>query len=729
MSSWVVPAGGIGSANFTNTGLGYDGTNLLIGDFTNGRIVVATKAGAYVSEIVLAGAPASSVQGVAYDTSDGSYWVCHRSGTPNAGSIRRYNSSGTLLQTITPSAGQIGPNGLAYDAANDRLLTCWSDNVIRGYNAGTGALAETITLSGLPSGSGLDGVAVDFSSPSTLLWVTLDGDSTGVVEARAAYLGQITRSTGAASGLVVIPSSTEGLAFTSANDLYVCADQGFHLSATNGNRVWKLNKTTGQPTGVEAMQVASGSFALNTTTGKQVVQGLPFVPRFVLFFGGLATSGTTEVSSFGAADNQCRQWAMATRNNHGVNPTVCERIWSSLYSYATSSGAGAITVTAEFGSIMHDGFAMQITTDGSARTLHYLAIGGSSVDVRVGAFDLTTASGTQAVTGVGFQPKAVLFSAATDNTTEGISTTTTRYALGAMTSAAQWVMTEFGQGANTPSDEQGVARTDAALVRIGNALTTTMLAARSSLDSDGFTVNKSTPPGGTVRIGYVAMGGSGLQVAAGAFNQPSSTGNQAITGVGFQPKAELFISAGRVASTTPTAGSRTMAGFAVSSSNRRTYWTGAGDAVNPSQTARVVSETAALVHASPGSGGSTTVAVADFVSQDSDGFTVNWTTADATARQNFYMAFGEAVPTSLGPGDKFLKLKLLGYAGSVNDMLFDYYRDRGATANNLNEAEMEFLAAQGALATPLNNRRRQFYSSLGYTGSINDMEYQYWWNL
>lgn len=84
---------------------------------------------------------------------------------------------------------------------------------------------------------------------------------------------------------------------------------------------------------------------------------------------------------------------------------------------------------------------------------------------------------------------------------------------------------------------------------------------------------------------------------------------------------------------------------------------------------------------------------------------------------------------SLGEGDRQVKLALLGYTGALSDMLLRYYQDNGATSNNLTEAEMQFLALQGASAFPLNNRRRQFYSSLGYEGSLNDMEYQYWWNL
>ncbi len=98
-----------------------------------------------------------------------------------------------------------------------------------------------------------------------------------------------------------------------------------------------------------------------------------------------------------------------------------------------------------------------------------------------------------------------------------------------------------------------------------------------------------------------------------------------------------------------------------------------------------------------------------------------------TGRIAHLLGPGDA-PT-LGPGDMYVKLALLGYTGSLNDILLQYYQDGGATSNVLNEAEMQWLAIQGATAYPLNNRRRQFYSSLGYTGSLNDMRYQYWWNL
>lgn len=643
-SSWVVPGGGTGSVNFTNTGLAYDGTNLLIGDYDNGRIVKTTLDGTYVSQIALAGAPASSTQGVAYDSSDSTYWVGTRAATN--GTLRRYNASGVLQQTISPGLGVSGPNGVAYDAANDRVLAAWGDGLIRSYNASTGALVETITISGNPAGSVVDGITLDPTSPSTVIWGTFDGDGTGVVEATPAYLYQINRSTGAVSAGVVIPSSAEGIAFTSATDLYYCADQGFHLGAASGNRVWKIDPTTGHPDEVSTAQYASGSFTLNTSTGKQVIAGLGFAPKMVILWGSIAGSGNTELASLGVADSGGGQWAMSVRNAPGVGPSNAERDWSQLYCFTTTSGTGSgVAASAKWGSITHDGFALQVTTGGATRRIHYLAIGGSDVDARVGAFDMTTSAGAQAVTGIGFLPKLVLLSAGTDSTTEGFSGSNTRFGFGAMTAAAQWCMTSFGQDNANPSDEQGVGRTDAALVRIGNALTTTMLAARSSLDADGFTISKSTAPGANIRCGYAALGGDGLLAELTAFNQPTSLATQAVTGIGFQPSAELFVSAGRVASTTPTGSARNVIGAAISSSNRRVMWSGAADALAFTETGYINNETSAITHASPGSLSPTVAAVADFVTQDTDGFTLNWTSADATARQNFVIAFG-SVPVA-----------------------------------------------------------------------------------
>lgn len=655
--SFEVPAGGSGSVGFTNTGLGYDGTNLLIGDFTNGRIVKTTTAGAYVSEIVLASAPASSVQGVAYDSSDGTYWVCHYAATN--GTIKHYDGTGALLGTISPGVAVEGPNGCAYDSANDRILAIWNNGVIRGYDCADGSLDETITLSSL-TGTTTDGIALDPSSPSTKIWVAADPS----VAQGGGYLQEVVRSTGVCSNAVMTPASVDSIVFV-GSALYVCCDQGFHNSVTNGNRVWQISQTTGRETVGSSLQVASGSITLAVADGRQIVTAVGFAPRVVIFFGGLSSSGVTELIGFGVTDDQARQWVQCTRNPDALATTVAERAWDSLYCLASTTGGGAYSGRAAFVSVTHDGFMLTVTTDGNAREFQYLAFAGDDFEAKVGSFDLTTAAGTQAVTGVGFTPKATLFSCNTI-TTDGVITTETRLGLGVMTAAAQWVMTHNGIGAQLTTDEQGIGRTDAALTRISNTLTTTMLASYSAFGSDGFTVSKGTAPGANVRIGYVALGGA-AQFAAGAFNQPTSTGSQAITGVGFMPKAELFASAGRVASTTVTAHSRTMIGAAISSSNRRAYAVTAEDGAADSNTARDIDKTAAIIACTDG-GTPTRLATAGFTSQDADGFTLNWTAADAVAREVYYLAVGDAdagLPTLSAPTYVPGSITSSGFTGRV----------------------------------------------------------------
>lgn len=630
--SFEVPAGGSGSAGFTNTGLSYDGSNLLIGDFTNGRIVKVSTGGAYVGEIVLSGAPASSVQGVAYDSSDGTYWVCHRALT--SGTIRHYNSSGTLLDTISPAIANAGPNGCVYDATNDRILAVWDNGVIRGFDCADGSLDETITITS-GTGSNFDGLALDPSSPSTKLWITADGAS----HADGAYIQQINRSTGAASGAVVVPSAVESLVYVDSS-WYLCCDQGYHLSVTNGNRVWRLAPTTYLEMQDGNVNVASGSFDLSVSSTDQVISSVGFAPRFVVFFGFNSSAGATQASTFGVADAQRGQWAQSMRTKDSVSPADNERAWSSSHCIYTSDSAGAVSQRAEFGSITHDGFVLKTTGDGAtARRLHWIAFGGEQVRAKAGYFDLSTSTGTQAVTGVGFQPKAVIFGPSTSSTTEGVATNEARFALGAMTAASQWSGSTYGNDNVSPTQEYSVGRTDASIVRVSGG-STTALAAYSSLDSDGFTVDKSTAPGATVRVGYLALGGL-ARYAVGAFSQATSTGNQSTTGVGFQPKGLLFASFGKTASTTPAANATAMVGAAVSTSSRRAHQSSAQHNLATSDTSRDTTETAALIASSSG-GTPTRVATADFVSHDLDGFTLNWTAADATARENFYVAVGQA---------------------------------------------------------------------------------------
>lgn len=230
--SWEVPGG------FTNTGLcAIDGV-LAIGDFTNGKIVFSDIYGrALGGDITLESSPANSVQGVAYDASDGTWWVCHYAATN--GTIRRYNASGTLLQTLSPGLSVGGPNGCWYDAANDRILTAWNDDDLRGFDCTDGSLDETITLAaGWIGADAPDGVT-SHPGDSTKLWVTAGSNK----------IAKIVRSTGSVETSFTGSIDIESLAFVDGY-LYINHDAQYHSSIPDGNRIHRYDITAQKPASI-----------------------------------------------------------------------------------------------------------------------------------------------------------------------------------------------------------------------------------------------------------------------------------------------------------------------------------------------------------------------------------------------------------------------------------------------------------------------------------------------
>ncbi len=631
-ASWEVPAGGTGSGGFTCTGLAYDGTDFLVGDFDSGRIVKTTTAGAYVGEIVLASSPASSVQGVAYDTSDGSYWVSHFAATN--GTIRRYNAAGALQQTITTVVGVSGPNGLDYDAANDRVIAAWTDGSVRSYNCTTGALVETITVSGF-SGSRADGICLDPTNPAGFFYLSTEDAS----EFGPCYIHRVNRSTGVAATPINVPCAVEDFVIIDGW-VYSAHDQLYHLSVPDGNRVWRLNLSTGKPTQGTNNYSAVGYFDVSLTTGKQAITGLGFYPSAIMLTGAPTTAGVTSMEYFGALDRRGFQWSESTRSTDNVTPTVTAKnfVADNVISFVTP-GATPLTNVAAQGAVSHDGFALNFTQAGLARRIYYIAVGGDSVDAKVGTQTVTSAGGSQAFTGVGLQPAVILISASESSTADGPLTTEARFGLGVSTGSAQWAITSMQQGLEPTTVNAASGSADAAILRVNQTLGT--LSAKvsvSSLDSDGFTISKTTPPGANIRVGYLAI--SGVSAAAGYFTQAAATGNASVAGLGFRPSAVLFASSLTTVLNAVSANARSMIGMAASSSSRAVFAaTALGGAASPSDTARDVSESACLIACSDG-GTPTRNATADFVSMDSGGFTINWTATDGIARNNFYLALG-----------------------------------------------------------------------------------------
>jgi hypothetical protein len=379
-----------------------------------------------------------------------------------------------------------------------------------------------------------------------------------------------------------------------------------------------------------------GSFSLNTSTGTQSVTGVGFQPKALILWAsdqtadgsgadiqasiGFGTSSTNRgVSSANAEDNQ----ATSDRN--------CQYDGARILIINTA-GTSTTRMRADIESLDADGFTLDIeATDAVAYQVGYMAIGGTDLsNATVLTFTSAASTGNTSYTGAGFQPDCVLFA--------GARTTDSGPCLGAaLSSSAEWISMSYGED-NAGTSETASYQVSTSCVGTMNASNTFQLADFVSMDADGFTLNWSKANGASPGF-HIALCLKGGSYAVGQATQKTSTGTQATTGVGFQPKGLLLASINNTATTSAIQQSRWSAGFASGTSARGCIWGGSQDNVGTTVCDHDIDTAAVLKMLTEGT--PTLNAEADLSSFDSDGFTLNWTTADATAREFNFLAFGD----------------------------------------------------------------------------------------
>lgn len=374
-----------------------------------------------------------------------------------------------------------------------------------------------------------------------------------------------------------------------------------------------------------------GTLSCPGSTGNQAITGVGFQPKAVLFWGNKRTSAGSSSSQFqfyvGMATSSTSRACAAMSN--GAFRTD-NRNTSCVY---LVDDGGSTVLTADFVSMDSDGFTINWSTVSSGVQVNYLALGGSDLtNAAIKQLQAPASTGSQAYTGVGFQPGAVIAVSVGDTTTpNGGALSRARFGMGAASgSSAQWATSSEWEGGSA----NGYQRTNQVIAVIGNGAKV-VEANLTSFDSDGFTLNWGTTTNG-VYCWFLCLKGG--QFKAGSISQKTSTGNQAYTGVGFQPVAELFASRDLVASTTiDNNEEQTMIGAASSTSARAAIISNWGGLSTDQNTLTTTKAIRLQTGSTP-----TVQAEADLVSHDSDGFTLNWSTADATSREIVYLAFGSA---------------------------------------------------------------------------------------
>ena len=391
-----------------------------------------------------------------------------------------------------------------------------------------------------------------------------------------------------------------------------------------------------------------GTFTKITTTGTQTITGIGFLPKAVIFWWTRQTSFGELPSisvGYGFATNyggtfQNRGVAFASDDNVGTSNTGRRR--SETYSIIIlSNGNPTLAAQASVTTFNSDGFVINWQTNENRQDIiHYVALGGDDlVNARVGTFSLTTSTGTQDITGVGFKPDFAMF---LWTFTENVDTNNVANAEVGMGFAASSTK-RAALVANSEDDRQTTdtwqqQRTDACILLLDPTRgRQDAIVDFSQFLTDGFRVNKIDDPASETPIFYLALKGGNYDV--GSFNSPTSTGNQDIRTLGFQPALVMLATQGRPATENGIVPHAELSlGVATSAIDRGATWFEDPDDLRTSDNEMETLNTKTIQWRSSDS--FTLRGSADFVSFLPNGFRLGWSNVESSARQIVYVAFG-----------------------------------------------------------------------------------------
>ncbi len=253
-----------------------------------------------------------------------------------------------------------------------------------------------------------------------------------------------------------------------------------------------------------------------------------------------------------------------------------------------------------------------------------------------GSFAANTSTGNQTVdTATGVEMKALILFG-TNQTAEGFAAGQSGF-IGFAASSTQRGVNAWAGDDNVASTNWGKGISNALVVRLFSNGTPTVDAEAdfvsfgTGADAGKFTINWTNAPATAVIVHYIALGGADItNVFVGQKTAKiTSTGNKAETGVGFQGDLLLF-SGANIATNINTTALGGFFGAAQSTTKRGAIWWGGRDARTAAGNSKHWQSTVKAI-VIPNANGTGIDAEADFVSFDTDGYTLNWTDFAASA--------------------------------------------------------------------------------------------------
>lgn len=400
-----------------------------------------------------------------------------------------------------------------------------------------------------------------------------------------------------------------------------------------------------------ALSKKVGNFKSQTSTGNFSVTGLGFQPKILILFGNYETGdGTTSGESWmyiGYAISSSSRCYTGYGVRDVVSPFAARKYdETKCYGLYTSAG---LVMDMDLVSMDSDGFTLnQTTTDGVARIVSYIAFTSATLrNYTIGNGNVPS-SAINFNTTLSYFPDMMMWNtvALVDTATSSVLNTAHMSIAvsapheGVFSSPNQLCVTGYATSTLTTVTR---CQTRTSAICLGKIISTPVAYNGVIRTFPTFVTNSWVTDTDFAAWRYHYLAVQGINARALSFSQPTATGNQSYIGLGFKPDLLIIFSNNNVA--------------AQAIRTHLTLSYGATDGVNQQHIFSGVRDNRTIANESAEDLDSThcvkmftnqsaLLAAASIVSMDDDGFTLNWDTADATART--FMVLGITDKPMLG---------------------------------------------------------------------------------
>lgn len=266
---------------------------------------------------------------------------------------------------------------------------------------------------------------------------------------------------------------------------------GFTLNWTTGSAIQRV--VCFLAIGGSGVQAKAVNWTSPSATGNTSVTGVGFAPDVALHAATaqmtVPQSNSHMLIGLGVMDAAGGQWCNAVQSEDNAAAANSNRYQRTDKCVALVNSVAAVVEQAEFVSMDASGFTLNFTT-AQTNLYQYISLCLSGVSAKAGAFNKTTSAApvSQAVTGVGFEPSAVLLS--TFNTTARTTVdANAAWAMGATDGTRERSTAQYDSNTADPTQADSVFFNDKLLTVVQNGPATNSIGDLTSFDANGFTLN------------------------------------------------------------------------------------------------------------------------------------------------------------------------------------------------------------------------------------------------